>query len=692
MKMRSIGMRLALAGAGLLAVLLGGGLVVLSSTVSGVVSDLAVTRLEETARAQAEEARTRLAEAMQAARVLDSGTEGLLAAGLAERAQVTAMLRRVVQESDTLAGAWMGFEPEAFDGRDAALAGGEGGPLQTPDGRFAPYFYDFGQGVVGHHLTGMDAAGEQSAYYQQPLRSGAPYMTNPVLYDIEGQQAFLLSATVPISRDGRAVGVAGVDIDLSDLSETFAAIRPYGVGQVQLVSHGALWAATGEAGRLGAPVAETAPALGAAVERALDEGRSQRLRDAAGVQHVVVPAEVPGFGRNWAVAVSVPEAVLLAEATALRNGMILGGLVLVAVLIVALLGLTQTLIRRPMSRTVATIGKLQDGQLDAAVADTGRSDEIGEISRALESFKENLKRVRSLEAERAESEQRQAEERQAHREALAGEFEQIVGGAVGAMQQHSTVLTETAERLSGTAKDTLAQSQEVAGSAQSASGNVQTVAAAAEELSAAIREIAGRAVRAADTAKSTAQEAQQTDQLVSSLSDAVEQIGRVVDLITDIAEQTNLLALNATIEAARAGEAGKGFAVVAGEVKSLAGQTAKATEEISQQIGGVRGETQKTVEAIRRIVTTIRDMEQIATEISAAVEEQSAATGDISENVTRAAQSTDRASSTAGEMSAAAERTGEASAQVQQVAGAVGEGMADIERAASRFLAGLRAV
>jgi methyl-accepting chemotaxis protein len=114
----------------------------------------------------------------------------------------------------------------------------------------------------------------------------------------------------------------------------------------------------------------------------------------------------------------------------------------------------------------------------------------------------------------------------------------------------------------------------------------------------------------------------------------------VVKLIQGIAGQTNLLALNATIEAARAGEAGRGFAVVASEVKSLAVQTAKATEEIISHIGAVQGSTDGAVKAIRRIAERMQQINEYTSDVAAAVEEQNAATGAISHNVTSAAEGT----------------------------------------------------
>jgi len=119
---------------------------------------------------------------------------------------------------------------------------------------------------------------------------------------------------------------------------------------------------------------------------------------------------------------------------------------------------------------------------------------------------------------------------------------------------------------------------------------------------------------------------------------AAQKIGDVVALITDIADQTNLLALNATIEAARAGDAGKGFAGVASEVKNLANQTAKATEEISIHITGIQQSSQESVTAIDGIGSTIGNINEVASAIAAAVEEQGAATQEIARDVEQAAR------------------------------------------------------
>ena len=170
---------------------------------------------------------------------------------------------------------------------------------------------------------------------------------------------------------------------------------------------------------------------------------------------------------------------------------------------------------------------------------------------------------------------------------------------------------------------------------------MHSVAAASEELASSVGEIGRQVEASARIAGEAVDQAQKTDARISQLSQAAARIGDVVDLIQTIAGQTNLLALNATIEAARAGDAGKGFAVVASEVKTLAEQTAKATDEISQQIADIQSATQDSVvgdQGDRRRPSA--GSRKSRSTIASAVEEQGAATQEISRNVQRAAEGT----------------------------------------------------
>jgi len=181
------------------------------------------------------------------------------------------------------------------------------------------------------------------------------------------------------------------------------------------------------------------------------------------------------------------------------------------------------------------------------------------------------------------------------------------------------------------------------------------------------------------------------ERVIRSLGGRASEIGAILDVIDDVADETNLLALNATIEAARAGDAGKGFAVVASEVKSLANQTAKATEEISQQIASMQGAASEAVDAIGGIGKTITEVNEIATAIASAVEEQGTATQDIARNVQEAARGTQEVTGNIAGVSQGAEETGKSANQVLEAAGQLSQQSEELRGAVDKFLADIKA-
>ena len=168
-------------------------------------------------------------------------------------------------------------------------------------------------------------------------------------------------------------------------------------------------------------------------------------------------------------------------------------------------------------------------------------------------------------------------------------------------------------------------------------GMMDSVAAGAEELNASVREISEAMTKSKDTAATAVNRVEAADQEAQRLSAAAESMRSIVQLIGDITGQINLLALNATIESARAGEAGRGFAVVASEVKNLANQAKQATDKIELEIGNLNGISGDVVGALSSIKKAIQDVAEYVNSTAAAVEEQSAVTGEMSTNMQRAA-------------------------------------------------------
>ncbi|HVH78148.1 MAG TPA: HAMP domain-containing methyl-accepting chemotaxis protein [Stellaceae bacterium] len=361
----------------------------------------------------------------------------------------------------------------------------------------------------------------------------------------------------------------------------------------------------------------------------------------------------------------------------------------VAAVLVVWLYVSRNVLRRLLSLQ-HTMRRIADGDLEAEVAGEGAKDEIGEMARTLAVFKANAVEARRLAAEQKEEHERKEVRRQ-QVEAHIHSFEDSVGDVLRMVSSASTELQATAQSMSAVAEETERQSTAVAAASEQASSNVQTVATAAEQLSSSIAEISRQVATSSDITARAVEDTRRTNEQIQGLSEAAQSIGDVIKLISDIASQTNLLALNATIEAARAGDAGKGFAVVASEVKSLANQTAKATDEIRSKIAEMQVATSRSVEAVQDIGQTIGRINEIATTIASAVEEQGAATQEIARNVQQAAAGTTEVSANITSVTRAANDTGAASTQVLGTAGELAQQSESLKSQVESFLENIRA-
>ena len=363
-------------------------------------------------------------------------------------------------------------------------------------------------------------------------------------------------------------------------------------------------------------------------------------------------------------------------------------------LAIAMVTVLSTLIARtitvPITRIVAAMRLLASGDLGVDVPAGRRRDEIGDMSAALSVFKDNAVEMADMRQQQIEMEKKHEQARRDALMNLGDELERTVTDVMTTMMTAAGEMKRTAQSMADIASETSRQTAEVSTSAEQASENVQTVASAAEELDASIKEISIQITETSRIAGAAVGEAATATQTVNGLSVAAEKIGRVVGIISEIASQTNLLALNATIEAARAGDAGKGFAVVAGEVKALSNQTAKATDDIQAQVSQMQAETKATVEVIGRIAASIERVNSVASIVAAAVEEQTAATREISRSILAAYQGTAHVSANIIGVSEIAADAREASDNVLSAVGQLSNEAAQLRSAVTVFVQRIR--
>ncbi|WP_338455617.1 methyl-accepting chemotaxis protein [Aeromonas veronii] len=566
------------------------------------------------------------------------------------RPQVESLLGSSLQQASGISSIYAQFEPDGYDGEDGNWLGGASHSV-AGKGSLEVYFTKDQGGAVAQQA--VDAAASEakfdtslnefgirnSEWYLCGRDTRQPCLMEPYLYEISpGNKMLMTSLTVPVLRDGKFVGLAGVDMNLpifQQLAENLGKSLYDNKADVTLVSKmGLIVGSNRYADKLGRPLKE--------VGLTLPDGQPVSS-DSDFILHQ--PIRVEAANTQWWLMIKVPKALALSKAHAISNE--LGALLVdgqrqqiiamggITLLVLGLLVWFIQTITAPLSLISRHVGHLSSNEGDLTQQmEIDTHQELIDLGSQLNAFLGKLRGMVQMSKGIGQQVYQQAREMKHTADTMRSSLDEQnleLESVVSAMHQMST----TAVSVAGYAEQAAQESEAATHHINTAQ---QTLSNARNEIHTLVGDM------------------HEADKAVALVAQRSTNISRILDVIRAIAEQTNLLALNAAIEAARAGDMGRGFAVVADEVRALANKTRESTDEIGQLIGSLQTEvsssqrlmntgierstttvqgTEQAFEALNRVVAQIQQIHDHISQVATAAEQQSAVSDDINKNLMR---------------------------------------------------------
>lgn len=590
---------------------------VMNNQASKMQRELAVTYAAELAQHEGFKVKAQLETAMNASRTLAQALAGMRKVN-PDRAVADAMLRQVLADNPAFLAVWSGWEPNAFDGRDAAF---RNTASHDATGRFVPYWNRGSGQLLVEALVDYDTPGAGD-YYLLAKNSRRETLIEPYVYKVAGKDTLITTVTVPIIDDGKFLGVAGVDIALANYQAEVNKIKPYETGYASLFSNSGIFVGDVRTERVGTRIND--PELQATISagKLLGRYRFNELIN-TNVYEVAVPVVVGATATPWAFRVTVPTERMMETVTAMRNSAIIIGLISALLVAVILIWCIRRWVLNPIDSARAAALRLAEGDLRVAIQVRGE-DEIAQLFAAMKTMSEKLVSI------------------------------------IVSIRSSAEGLVQSSEQIGST-------SQNLSQAATQQAATVEETSASVEQISAAVAQNSDNARATDGIASSSAKTAAQGGEAVRETVLAMRQIAEKISLVDEIAYQTNLLALNAAIEAGRAGEHGRGFAVVAAEVRKLAQRSQEAAKDIGTVAGQSVALAERAGSLLDEMLPGIRKTADLVQEISAASSEQSTGLNQINAAVSQIAQTTQVNASAAEELNATAEEMSNQAIQLQEM-------------------------
>ncbi|MBM9590800.1 methyl-accepting chemotaxis protein [Leptospira sp. 201903075] len=530
-------------------------------------------------------------------------------------------LKTLIAEKDIAFAAYCGFEPNAFDGKDAAF---KFAPDHDGTGRFIPYIFRDGDKVHSEVLKDLDDP-IQGEFYQKPKATLKTSITSPYIYKVGGVDTFIVSIMEPILRNGKFIGISGIDISLATIKKYLDSLKfADGEGKITLVSDNHLVLYDGFS-NLSEGLDFRSQADAFFYDRLKNKDKS--IYRYQGYYHVAVPITIIEDNSPWFARISIPESQIQSTLNSILITTITLGILGVALSTLSIYFSFQRLVDRRIKAINLSTDKVASGDLRESIT-IDQLDELGSIMVSLDKMIEHLRKLIRI-AQKSSGK--------------ISETTDKIQGTITELTDLAQNQAASSEEASATVEELNASSETIHSNVLSAVENTETIHQSLGDIQQLMKrilekvnsfgEISVRANRNAEEGRIMAKEASLA---IREIQDKSKTITAFSNVISDIAKRTGLLALNAAIEAARAGESGKGFAVVAEEITKLASQSAESVSQInvlsSEALDSIeRGNVQveKLVEVLKKITDEVSEIFVSSNEIRPMIEDQSARTESI---------------------------------------------------------------
>lgn len=449
---------------------------------------------------------------------------------------------------------------------------------------------------------------EHVGWYYLPVQAKEAIWMSP--YMNENINIYMISYVVPLfAEDGTSIGIVGMDIDFSQITDLVDETKVYQSGYAFLTDASAAVMYHKNADE-GTKLSDLDSSLSKSADFIGDDGNQGKTLEYT-YKNVDKKLAFYNLDNGMKLVLTAPVSEIYSEAYGLAKMIILA--MIVAFILSAVIGIVMgTGLTKPIRQLTSVIE--QTAALDFRPTEAGaklrkQKDEIGDMATKIHDMRKKLRAMME-----------NLQQTQQVLETNTGNLNQLMKQNSAYAEDNSAATQELAAGMEETSANA-AHIVENVGIMRESSDNIQRLAEDGEKNSGQIQERAGEMERISTESRHKTDQMyavmkQKTDAAVEQAK-SVQKINALTDNIKQISSQTNLLALNANIEAARAGEAGRGFAVVASEIGDLATQTLDTVSTIDEIVGEVNSSVSNMTECLTTIMefleqTVLGDYEHFA--------------------------------------------------------------------------------